>query len=147
MICVDSSVAAQWVFPEDWSDRAEALLSEATSSGRTIVAPALFRFEITNIVRQRVRRLGMPWEEADDVLHRLLSFPVEPRQPADLHQRALRLTNHYGLPAAYDAHYVVIAQEYGCDLWTDDQRLLRTLGHAFPFVRWIGDFQIENSSN
>ncbi|MGH2561857.1 MAG: type II toxin-antitoxin system VapC family toxin [Thermomicrobiales bacterium] len=142
MIRVDSSVAAKWVLPEDWSDRAESLLRDVTTSGRTMIAPALFRFEIINIVRQRVQRLGMPWAEADDVLNRFLSFPVEPRQPAELHQRALRLTNQYALPAAYDAHNVVIAQEYGCDLWTDDQRLLRAVGHAFPFVRWIGGYQV-----
>jgi predicted nucleic acid-binding protein len=135
-------VAAKWVLPEDWSAHAEALLDEAIRTRRTIVAPALIRYEVTNIVRQRVRRLGMPWDEADDILARFLAIPVDLRNPTDLHVRALRLTNQYALPAAYDAHYVVIAQEYACDLWTDDQRLLGAVSNAFPFVRWIGDYQV-----
>lgn len=33
-----------------------------------------------------------------------------------------------------------LAQTPGCDLWTDDRRLLGALGGTLPFVRWIGDY-------
>ena len=45
----------------------------------------------------------------------------------------------FGLPAAYDSQYVALAQFLGCDLWTDDQRLLRDLAGRLSFVTWIGD--------
>ncbi len=44
-----------------------------------------------------------------------------------------------GLPATYDAHYLALAEHLGCELWTDDQRLLRQVATSLPFVRWIGD--------
>lgn len=32
MICIDASLATKWVFPEDYSDRALALLAPALAS-------------------------------------------------------------------------------------------------------------------
>jgi len=45
------------------------------------------------------------------------------------------LADTHGLRAAYDAHYLALAQHLACDFWTDDQRLLRSLAGALPFVR------------
>ncbi len=52
-----------------------------------------------------------------------------------LHHDALTLCDAHLLPAAYDAHYVALAQHLGCLFWTDDQRLLRLVGAVLPFVR------------
>lgn len=48
---------------------------------------------------------------------------------------ALELTVLHNLPAAYDAHYVALAEQLACAFWTDDQRLLHTLGGVLPAVR------------
>lgn len=59
---------------------------------------------------------------------------------ADLDRDALVLAGEFGLPAVYDAHYVVLARTMNVDLWTADQRLLRSLGGRLPFVRSISDY-------
>ena len=53
---------------------------------------------------------------------------------------ALDIADAYGLPAAYDAHYLALADLLGCEFWTDDRRLLRQVSHDLLFVRWLGDF-------
>ena len=49
------------------------------------------------------------------------------------------LADALDLPATYDAHYLALAEHLGCELWTDDQRLIRHVATSLPFVRWIGD--------
>ena len=144
MICVDASVAAKWVLPEDLSDKARSLAIAAERSGEAMVAPALLPFEVANILRQRLVRAAagerLTLAQAQQALALFLAVPVALSTPATLYEQALAIADTYGLPGAYDAHYVGLAQMLGCDFWTDDRRLLRALAGRLPFVRWIGDF-------
>jgi len=140
VICVDSNIAIKWLVPEEHSDRARALLDAALSGQEAIVAPPLLPVEVSNALRQRLRSQIMTLEEALDFLRQFSRFPVTLVSPAQLHERALRLAHQFGLPAVYDAHYLAIADIFRCEMWTDDQRLLRGLRGRFPFARWIGEF-------
>ena len=140
MICVDASVAAKWVLVEDHSALALALLTWAKRTAATIVAPPLLPFEVANIVRKRMVRQALSLADADQRLAAFLTIPISLIVPERLHRRALALADAHGLPAVYDAHYLALAQHLGCDLWTDDQRLLRAAGGVLPIVRWIGDY-------
>jgi predicted nucleic acid-binding protein len=139
VICVDASVAAKWILEEPLSDQARALFRDASAAGERFCAPVLLPYEVTNIIRQRVGRQAMSLAEADAVMMQFLMFPLDLRHSLDSHARTLIIANRHAFSAAYDAHYVALAQEAGCDLWTDDQRLVRGLGDEFPYVRWIGD--------
>jgi len=106
MICVDASVAAKWFLQEEWTDRARALLRETLNTDEPIVAPPLLPYEVTDILRLRLRASApLPLEHALVFLDDFLSVPIELRNPPGLHRRALMLADTYGLPAAYDAHY------------------------------------------
>lgn len=145
MICVDASVAAKWIFTESYSDQARALLHAALEAGEHVIAPPLLPTEITNILRQRVRRGDVTPDEAQERLAAFLALPIAVYAPDTLYGRALEIAEQYNLPAAYDAHYVALAELFNAILWTDDQRLLRELGGRLPFVRWIGDYRAEDS--
>ena len=146
MICVDASVAAKWVFAEELQRQAEALYQQTVVTGERIVAPPLLPIEVTNIVRQRMRRAKQSGEpplslaEARQHLERFLTFSVELGLPPQLHERALELAAAHGLPAVYDAHYIALAEVLGCELWTADRNLVNALQGKLPFVRWIGDY-------
>jgi predicted nucleic acid-binding protein len=140
MICVDASLAAKWVLPEERYDQARALLTETMRNGDVIVAPHLLLAEVTNILHRRVVRGLLSIEDTHDALETFLMFPIRLRQSGDLHLRALTIANTFKLPAAYDAHYVGLAQILNCDLWTDDSRLIGSVAQQLPFVRWIGDY-------
>jgi predicted nucleic acid-binding protein len=140
MICVDASLAVKWVLPEEFSDRALALVTNSMRIGEPLVAPSLLPIEVTNILRRRMVREGLSLTLAHELLDHFLSFPVRIQAPAELHRQALVVADTLELPAVYDAHYVALAQYLHCDLWTDDRRLLRIAGDRLPFVRWLGDY-------
>lgn len=140
MICADASVAIKWLLNEERSDRARALYRAAVQTREPIVAPPLLPLEVTNILRQRMRtREGLSLVDATRHLDDFLALSIGYHNPAGLHHQALVLADALGLPATYDAHYLALAEHLHCELWTDDQRLLRHVAERLPFVRWIGD--------
>jgi predicted nucleic acid-binding protein len=148
MICIDSSVAAKWILEEEWTTEARALYDAALNAGELIVAPPLLPIEVTNVLRQRLRRspdysLG----EALAQLDRFLGFSVEIRNPSWLHRRALQIADAFGLPAAYDAHYLALADELHCPFWTADRRLALAVGRGLGFVRLLGEYDATADSS
>jgi predicted nucleic acid-binding protein len=79
-------------------------------------------------------------DEARALLAQFLAVPIRLQAPETLYDRALVLADEHHLPAAYDAHYIALAELLRATLWTADQRLLRALGGRLPFVRWIGHY-------
>jgi predicted nucleic acid-binding protein len=106
-----------------------------------IVAPPLLPFEVANVLRRRMVRQGLSLSDADQLMAEFLTFPVTLAAPAGLYQAALAVADAHNLPVAYDAHYIALAQELGCGLWTDDQRLMNALAGKLPFVKWIGSYR------
>jgi predicted nucleic acid-binding protein len=145
VICVDASVAAKWILTEEYSDQARALLRDTLEAAEPLAAPPLLPIEVTNILRQRVRRGDLTLVEAQERLAAFLALPVALDAPDMLYARALEIAEQYNLPAAYDAHYVALAESIDTVLWTDDQRLLHTLGGRIPFVRWIAEYGAEHT--
>jgi predicted nucleic acid-binding protein len=141
MIVIDASVAVKLILTEAHSDQVIALLTASAQAAEPIVAPPLLPFEIANILRQRMVRQGMSLSAADQLMADFLTFPINLTAPPGLYQQALAIADTHQLPAAYDAHYVALAQQLGGELWTDDQRLLRALTGRLTFVKWIGDYQ------
>ncbi len=139
-ICVDASLAAKWLFPEEYSERALALAAAQARAGQRIVGPPLLPIEVANVVRRWMLREGADLAKARRLLAQFFAFPVTIHTPAALTEQALVVADTYGLPALYDAQYVALAHTLSCDLWTDDRRLLRILDGRLPFVRWIGTY-------
>jgi predicted nucleic acid-binding protein len=54
VVVVDASLAIKWVLLEHDSNTAIMLLNTWTSEGRGIIAPALFTYEVTNILHRQV---------------------------------------------------------------------------------------------
>jgi predicted nucleic acid-binding protein len=144
VIIVDANVAFKWLVEEPYSRQARRLRAEALDAGQMIAAPPLILYEITNILRQRIRRGTLSLEDADQLLLNFLQIPLDLVAPGGIHQRALALADLFRLPAAYDAHYIALAEMLDCDFWTADERLINSLRGGVPFVKWIGDFDTES---
>lgn len=142
MICLDASLAAKLLLAEDDSARARALYRAAIQAGEWIVAPHLLASEITNILRQRMRRgeQRLSRAEATQLLQRFLGLPLELLTPVSLYELALTLADDHNLPATYDAHYLALAHQLGCSLWTADERLANAVAGRLPFVKWLGTY-------
>jgi len=141
VIVLDASVAVKLVLAEPHSDKSLALVAACMQTAEPILAPPLLPFEVANVLRQRMLRQGLSLPDADRLMAEFLTFPVGLRAPPGLYQQALLVADTYNLPAAYDAHYIALAHELSCDLWTDDQRLINILRSRLSFVKGIGDYQ------
>jgi predicted nucleic acid-binding protein len=140
-VCVDINVALKLTLPEEDSIKAQRLWSNWVEAGTEIVAPPLFLFEGTSTLCTLVQRGQITSEEGWRMLHALQAHRVHLIYPEDLHERALALALRFGQSQAYDAHYLALAESLGCEFWTADGRLYRTVRDALPWVRWLTEYQ------
>ena len=54
------------------------------------------------------------------------------------------LTTRFNHPAAYDAHYLALAEMMDCEFWTADERLFNAVRDELSWVRWLGRLEREN---
>jgi predicted nucleic acid-binding protein len=102
-----------------------------------LVAPTLFRYEVVNALHRSVQAGLMGAEAAARALTQVHGLPVEMHGDEALHERALELAAELSLPAAYDAHYLALAERFGAPLWTTDAKLANAVGDGRPEVRLV----------
>ncbi len=141
MVVVDASLVTMWAIAEPLSRRAQALAEDWALARTQLVAPAFMLAEVTNAVYKRVWRGQLPFDEVEEALELALGFGVRLEESPDVHRRALALAHRFGRPSTYDAHYLVLADLHGCEVWTGDERLYNAVGAQFPALRWIGNYQ------
>ncbi len=139
-VVLDASVCLKWLFEEADSDKADALYQDAINSPLALLAPVLLPSEVTNAVRQRMRRSGLSLPDAQALLRQFLTLDIALIADLSVFAAALELAEQLGLPSAYDAQYVALAKLRSGTLWTADQRLINTLGGRLAFVHWLGDY-------
>jgi predicted nucleic acid-binding protein len=114
---VDASALAAVLFGEDLADAVAASLS-----GAELVAPHLLDFELANICLTKIRR-APELRESMITGYRLHQTMGIQRMEVD-HAQVLALAEHTAL-TAYDASYLWLARELGCELVTLDRQLAR----------------------
>ena len=122
MIVVDTNVVAYAVLP---GDRTESSLAVAERDPAWI-APALWRFELRNVLATAMRLSGLRLSAA------LAAFSAAEDLVADADlmpstEECLRLAARGGV-SAYDAEFVLVAERLDLPLVTADRKLAR----AFP---------------
>jgi predicted nucleic acid-binding protein len=122
-LVVDASVAIKWVYAEDESDLATALLIHE------LCAPDLLTSECANILWKMAVRGDL---DIDAAIRRAvalqdLTVTLEPMQ--SLLPAAVEMAIRLGHPA-YDCFYLALASSGGCPLATADMKLVRKLRAA-----------------
>ncbi|MDE2816500.1 MAG: type II toxin-antitoxin system VapC family toxin [Chloroflexota bacterium] len=138
-VVVDASLAFKWLVREIHTVEANALGRLWNIQGTQIAAPYLMPVEVTNALHQKVRRGELTVEAAKQRLESLLSSGLELHQPPGLYGKALELASRLGQSAAYDVHYLALAEALGCQLWTADERFYRAVSPLVRRVRWVGE--------
>ena len=139
-VCVDSGIVLKLFLDEDDSHLAIQLLQEWMESGRQLVAPTLYPLEITSVLRKYVHRELISPDYGRDALQEALDIAVFVPEYAGIHMHAWDLAAQLNRPAAYDAHYLALAQHLSCDFWTADRRLYNTAHSHFPWVHCLDEF-------
>ena len=137
-ICVDANVVVRLV--ADPTDRPVRQLWERwDEEARSVTAPSLLRYEVTNALYRRWRLGEVSESAARDSLHAALALSIHLRNEPDLHARAFTMAGRFALPAAHDAHYQALAESLGAELWTADERLARAVRPQLSWLRLIGE--------
>ena len=120
--------------------RAHDSLQSWVAQDVTRIAPHLKPFEVANALHRRVLRGELNVGDSTRMIARLLESRLELQPPPGLHVRALQLASQLKQNSAYDAHCLTLAESFGCELWTSDERFYRAASPSIDNVRWIGGF-------
>lgn len=144
LVVVDASVTVKWLVSEVHSDMAYALARSWARQEVQPVAPYLMPVEVANALHRRVVRKEVSVESGVRLLEGLLASGIELREPPRIHSRALELAEQLQQGAAYDAHYLALAETLDCELWTADERFYRAANTFFTKVKCLGEFRSIN---
>jgi predicted nucleic acid-binding protein len=135
-LCIDANLVIRLVAdPAD--DSVRGVWEQWDAERRQLAAPTLLYHEVTNALH-RYQKLGlMSASSVRLALKAALSLPIHLHGEADLHWRALELAEHFSLPAAYDAHYLALAEWLEGELWTADRPLAHTVQPALSWVHLV----------
>jgi len=137
-ICLDAGLVIRRVFFPDDSSTSQAW-ETWENQGCHCAAPTLLPYEVTNVLHRYAQQGLLSQDTALVALMAALALPVELVGDPALHQRALELDHRYLLPAAYDAHYLALAERLGCPLWTANARLVSALrSQGVGWLRLVG---------
>ena len=135
-VVVDASLALKWVLQEVHTEHGLELWDRWQVDVEWIVAPSIFRAEVANALHQQMRRGYLSRTDSGEILNSLIPL-VAIRESTDLYLRALSLASQLGLGSVYDALYLALAVDEGCEIWTADERLVHSVQAQFPQVRGI----------
>ena len=96
-------------------------------------------FEVANALHRRVTRGELSVGGVVELIGNLLESKLEFHHSRDLHGMALEFATRFRQGAAYDCHYLALAESLGCDLWTADERFYSAVRDSADRVRWVGE--------
>jgi len=137
-VCVDANLVIKLVVEEEYSQQARALWRTWQNEDYHIAAPPLLRYEVTSALRKHVTRGWRTAQESRQALQLTLALDIQYLEPVNFHYQALDLAARLARPAAYDTHYLALAEHLACEFWTADERLVYAVQGALPWVKWLG---------
>jgi predicted nucleic acid-binding protein len=139
-VVVDSGILIASVFPETFTAKALAILSDWRRQGIQLVAPTLFRYEIVAVTRKIVYQARAMPEQALRGRDEMLNYAVAYQMDDSLLKRAYDLATQLKRPSAYDSQYLALAERLGCEFWTADERLFNAVNGTIPYIRWLANY-------
>jgi predicted nucleic acid-binding protein len=143
-LVVDASVVAKVFVHEDLSANAlsiiERLAAPESEEALDLYAPDFMWVECANVLWKYVTAYGYSLDDAQSDLTDLLALAITAVPCSQILRRdAFRLACTYKLPI-YDACYLALAHELGCQMVTADRKLLSMVGDRLPVV-FLGDWR------
>ena len=139
VLVFDSSAALKWYLPETYADKAKQIRADYRKAILDLIAPDIFPVEtlhaLTKAERQKRITLGTAYPIWQSMM---VDSPVLlPYLP--LLDRAYEIASAARI-RIYDCIYVALAERENCELATADDRILKNLQAAFPFIRHLSSF-------
>lgn len=123
-VVADASFCGAWILEDESSEKAEQLLSLLSKGTVELIVPALWHYEMSNLLRSALRRKRLSEEDLWEALETLEQVPIAhedlPESPA--RKRTLHLALQFDL-SSYDAAYLELADRHKIPLLTSDTKL------------------------
>jgi predicted nucleic acid-binding protein len=132
-------VARAWVLRDETSPQADLLIEDIAATAVSMVVPALWWYEMANLLRSAVLRNRLEKNAARSAylgLHDIMIDTIDPLRQG--RSGILAASLDFGL-SAYDATYLHLAQAIGADLLTADSHLL-ALTDRVPCIKDIREY-------
>jgi predicted nucleic acid-binding protein len=123
VIVLDASAAVEWLLQTSAGLQIEQRI---LARGESLHAPHLMDIEVAHVLRRMVRESLVPELRADEAIQDLVALRVT-RYPHSLLLPGIWRYRHN--LSAYDAAYVVLAEELSAPLITHDARLAASPAH------------------
>lgn len=123
-VVADASMCGAWILADEASGESERLLQRVVSRTVQLVVPALWNYEMLNLLRSAVRRKRLAPDDlwlAIDALERL-PMTMEDVPDAPAWRRIIHFAMQFDL-SSYDAAYLELADRFKIGLYTCDSRL------------------------
>jgi predicted nucleic acid-binding protein len=134
------------VLEEPYTAEANDLLENWGGQRNKLLAPALFLYEVANVLTKRIQRHQLTLAQAKERLGFFLESGPLLQQIGAVHPRTLELADRFRLPTAYDAHYLALAEFQRCELWTADERLWNSVKRELRWVHWLGEGKVRSGA-
>ena len=144
---IDASVAVKWQLrDEEHVDKADAIKQAFLLRTVELIVPVIFTVEWANAINVAILRSRFPEAEWQAALQDLEALRIPMENPPGLLFEAWKMARAHGR-AVYDGVYVALAKIEDCALVTGDRKLFNAVNSQLPWVRWIGDFTVEEVDN
>lgn len=112
-----------------------------------VIAPALITWEVANAVRVAAARGRIARESVADLYDAFTDLPITLVPHYEMPRIARsHFVLGYGLTVStYDATYLATALAADCELWTADDRVVRTVGDELPWIRSLSEVANEDA--
>jgi predicted nucleic acid-binding protein len=124
VIVLDASAAVDWLLQTSAGLRVEKRIY---SRNESLHAPQLLDLEVTQVLRRLALQGVVSLHRADEAVRDLLDLRITRYPHLVLLPRIWQLRHNF---SAYDAAYIVLAENLGAALVTRDARLASASGHA-----------------
>ena len=124
MIVLDASAAVDWLLQ---TPAGLSIEKRIYSRNESLHAPHLLDLEVTQVLRRLLRQGVLSGRRADEAVRDLLDLRIN-RYPHLVFLSRIWQLRH--TLSAYDASYIVLADQLGATLLTRDRRLAVAMGYA-----------------
>ena len=130
-IVLDANLIASLVLPLPYSEAATAQMLSWKHQQVTFVAPALWSYEVSTVLRKALVAGHLPADQLEFALAQIWRINVQD-VPAtlELQNRAFVWAERLGQSKTYDSAYMAVAEMLQSELWTADHRLAQAAWQA-----------------
>jgi predicted nucleic acid-binding protein len=130
---LDSSVAVKWAIRETDTPKALRLRENFRNAVHELIAPDIFAIEIAHALTRAERQKRINVGESKMFLADVLKTAPLFHSFYPLLAYACDISSKMRV-GVYDCLYVALAEQEGCEFVTADDRLVKNLQRAYPFI-------------